>query len=229
MKITKSESNENGAYSRAVTRETGSLKKKKSQQKTLLKKMNVVSFPCNMKGLVFPIWVLSNTLRYYHHFPLSRSFPDTPQRVALSCTSAFATLPWKHSHGIAHYRNRHLHITSVKLSGEDFNPSVKKRRRRRRGLLLSFAQSRKPEPDMCDITCARAADVRATLLHHCFDFLRITSGRGRRCRPTPLKKIHQAAPQPSSCWKQLQCFTFTTEYKKGSFNKTHCCNYLSWT
>lgn len=72
---------------------------------------HLLSF-CNMKGLVFPGWVLSNTRHYNHHFPLSRSSPDTPQRAALSCTSAFAMLPWKHSHGIAHYRSRHLHIIS---------------------------------------------------------------------------------------------------------------------
>lgn len=35
-------------------------------------------------------------------------------------------LPWKHSHGIAHYRNRHLHITSEKAFGEDFNAQCKK-------------------------------------------------------------------------------------------------------
>lgn len=123
----KNESDGYGAHCSTVTKETDF---KKCQQK----QMNIISFPCNMKGLVFPSWVLSNTLRYYHHFPLSRSSPDTPQRAALSCTSAFAMLPWKHSHGIAHYRNRHLHITSEKLSGEDFNPRVKT-------LQLSFAQT----------------------------------------------------------------------------------------
>lgn len=59
-------------------------------------------------------------------FPTKQKLPDTPQRAALSCARAFAMLPWKRSHGIAHYRNSHLDIVSEQLSGEDFNPDVKK-------------------------------------------------------------------------------------------------------
>lgn len=95
-----------------VTRETGFGKRKRASKR----RWTSSPLPAIWGGLVFPSWVLSNTLRYYHHFPLSTSSADTPQRAALSCTSAFATLPWKHSHGIAHYRNRHLHIISEKLS-----------------------------------------------------------------------------------------------------------------
>lgn len=90
--------------------------------------MNIVSFLWKMEGLVFPSWVLSNTLRYYHHFPVSRSSPDTPQRAALSCASAFAMLPWKHFRGIAHYRNSHLHITSETLSGKISTPAERRKK-----------------------------------------------------------------------------------------------------
>lgn len=43
-----------------------------------------------------------------HHFLLSRSSADSPQRAAPSPAGARAALPWKRSHGIPHYRNRHL-------------------------------------------------------------------------------------------------------------------------
>lgn len=109
-----------------VTRETGCTNASKKTWDQLI--------PCNMKGLVFPSWVLSNALHYYHHFPLSRSSPDTPQRAALSRTGAFAMLPWKHSHGIAHYRKRHLHVIPEKLfwGGERFQPRCKKKTKKKK-------------------------------------------------------------------------------------------------
>lgn len=73
MKITKSESNENGAYSRAVTRETGSLKKEKPA-KDFAKEDECRLLSLQYEGVSLP------HLSFIQHSALLSSFP-TKQKL----------------------------------------------------------------------------------------------------------------------------------------------------